>query len=126
MKIVSTMKAPKPIGPYSQGIIAGDFLFISGQVPIDPQTGKLIKDDFKKAVRTVINNIKAIVEAAGGSLRNIIKVTVYLKDMNKFKEFNDVYSEYFIEPFPTRVVVEVSNIPANSELEIEAIAFLKK
>ncbi|MGB9729814.1 MAG: RidA family protein [Thermoprotei archaeon] len=123
-KIIFTEKAPKPIGPYSQGVCASSFLFISGQIPIDPVTGQLIEGDFTTKVRRVLDNLKNIVEAAGGSLKNIIKVNVYLRDIGKFSEFNSVYSEYFLEDPPARSVVEVSNLPRGVDLEVEAIAFI--
>lgn len=123
-KIIFTEKAPKPIGPYSQGILVSSFLFISGQIPIDPTTGQLIDGDFGTKVRRVLDNLKNIVEAAGGSLKNVVKVNVYLKDMNKFSEFNSIYSEYFSNDPPARSVVEVSNLPRGVDLEVEAIAFI--
>ncbi|MEM3832960.1 MAG: RidA family protein [Thermoprotei archaeon] len=123
-KIIFTEKAPKPIGPYSQGVFASSFLFISGQIPIDPVTGQLVEGDFATKVRRVLDNLKNIVEAAGGNLRNIVKVNVYLKDMNKFGEFNSIYSEYFLDSPPARSVVEVSNLPRGVDLEVEAIAFI--
>ena len=123
-KIVFTEKAPKPIGPYSQGVVVNGWLFISGQIPIDPSTGEIVHGSFKEQVVRVLENIKAIVEAAGGTLRNIVKVTVYLRDISKFSEFNEVYSKYFSEEPPARVVVEVSNLPKGVDLEVEAIAFI--
>jgi len=124
-KVIYTPKAPKPVGPYSQGIIAGNYLFVSGQIPIDPETGEVIKGDFKTQVRRVLENIKAIVEASGASMKDVVKVTVYLKDMNKFREFNEIYKEYFKEEPPARSVVEVSNLPKNVDLEIDAIVYIK-
>ncbi|BEP17185.1 RidA family protein [Pyrofollis japonicus] len=123
-KIVYTDKAPKPVGPYSQGVVAGGWLFVAGQIPIDPETGKLVEGDFEAKVRRVLENVKAIVEAAGGSLRDVVKVTVYLRDISLFDRFNKVYSEYFSEEPPARVVVEVSNLPKGVDLEVEAIAYL--
>ncbi len=125
-KVIFTEKAPKPIGPYSQAIYAPPFLFISGQIPIDPATGQLVEGDFKVKVRRVLENLKSIVEAAGGKLNNIIKVNVYLRDLNKFSEFNSVYSEYFLDNPPARSTVEVSNLPKNVDIEIEAIAFIEQ
>ncbi len=122
-RIVYTDRAPKPIGPYSQGVKVGPWLFVSGQIPIDPATGEVIKD-FREAVKRVLENIKAIVEAAGGSLENVVKVTVYLRDVSKFGEFNEIYSQYFPKDPPARVVVEVSNLPKDVDLEIEAIAYI--
>ncbi len=124
IEAIFTDKAPRPVGPYNQGIKAGDFLFISGQIPIDPATGRLVEGEFSDKVKRVLENIKAVVEAAGGTLDDIVKVTVYIKDINLFQEFNRVYSEYFKGRPPARVVVEVSNLPLNAELEIEAIAYL--
>ena len=124
-RVIYTPKAPKPVGPYSQGIIAGNYLFVSGQIPIDPETGEVVKGDFKTQVRRVLENIKAIVEASGGSMKDVVKVTVYLKDMNKFREFNEIYKEYFKEEPPARSVVEVSNLPKNVDLEIDAIVYIK-
>ena len=122
---VYTDKAPRPVGPYSQGVLAGGcFLFISGQIPIDPSTGGLVKGDFSEKVRRVLDNVKAIVEAAGGTLDDIVKVNVYLRDIGLFHEFNKVYSEYFKGVPPARAVVEVSNLPLGVELEVEAIAYL--
>ncbi|ABM80089.1 RidA family protein [Hyperthermus butylicus] len=123
-QVVRTDKAPAPVGPYSQAILAGGWLFISGQIPIDPSTGEMVEGSFEEKVRRVLENIKAIVEAAGGSLDDIVKVTVYLRDISRFAEFNKIYSEYFRENPPARVVVEVSNLPKNAELEVEAIAYL--
>jgi len=124
-RVIYTSKAPKPVGPYSQGIIAGNYLFVSGQIPIDPETGEVIKGDFKTQVRRVLENIKAIVEASGASMKDVVKVTVYLKDMNKFREFNEIYKEYFKEEPPARSVIEVSNLPKNVDLEIDAIVYIK-
>ena len=124
-KVIYTEKAPKPVGPYSQGILINNFLFIAGQVPIDPDTGKVVEGHFKDKVRRVLENIKAIVEAAGGDIRNIVKVTVYLKDISRYGEFNEVYSEFFRDWKPARAVVGVSNLPKDLDLEVEAIAYLE-
>jgi len=123
-RVVYTPRAPRPIGPYSQGVIAGCFLFVAGQIPLDPETGSLVEGDFKARVRRVLENVKAVVEAAGGSLRDVVKVTVYLRDIRLFQEFNEVYSEYFRENPPARAVVEVSSLPRGSDVEVEAIAYL--
>lgn len=123
-KVIYTPKAPKPIGPYSQGVIVDCFLFIAGQIPLDPETGAMVEGDFKAKVRRVLENIKAIVEAAGGSLRNVVKTTVFLRDIRLFQEFNEVYSEYFKDNPPARSVVEVSSLPRGADVEVEAIAYL--
>lgn len=124
VEIIFTEKAPRPVGPYSQAIKAGCFLFIAGQIPLDPESGELVKDDFEKASRRAIENLKAIVEAAGGTLDNIVKVTVYIRDISRFGEFNKIYAEYFKHTKPARAVIEVSNLPLNAQVEIEAIAYL--
>ncbi|MEM1680279.1 MAG: RidA family protein [Sulfolobales archaeon] len=124
MKKVITDKAPRPAGPYAQGVIAGCLLFISGQIPIDPNTGELVEGDFKLKVRRVLENVKAIVEASGGSLKDVVKVTVFIRDIKLFQTFNEVYSEYFGNTAPARSLVEVSNLPRDAEVEVEAIAYL--
>ena len=123
-EVIVSEKAPKPIGPYSQAVKVGDLIFISGQIPIDPNTGEVIRGNFEEAAKTVLENIKSIVEAAGGSMDDIVKVTVYMKDLNLFSKFNEIYSRYFKGKYPARVVVEVSKIPKDVDLEVEAIAYI--
>ncbi|MEM0085521.1 MAG: Rid family detoxifying hydrolase [Zestosphaera sp.] len=125
MKYVYTDKAPKPVGPYSQGVLVGNFLFISGQLPINPLTSELVKNDFKGATKQALTNVIEIVRASGGDVRNIVKVTVYLKDIAKFSEFNEVYSELLGDHKPARAVVAVSSIPRDADLMIEAIAYIE-
>jgi len=122
--VIYTEKAPKPIGPYSQAVCVNGWLYISGQIPIDPATGRLIEGSFKDQVRRALENAKAILEASGGSLESVVKVTVYLKDMSKFQEFNEVYSEYFKQDPPARSVIGVSSLPRNAELMIDLVAYL--
>jgi len=122
--VIYTEKAPKPIGPYSQAVCVNGWLYISGQIPIDPATGRLIEGSFKDQVRRALENAKAILEASGGSLESVVKVTVYLKDMSKFQEFNEVYSEYFKQAPPARSVVGVSSLPRDAELMIDLVAYL--
>ncbi|MEM0000235.1 MAG: RidA family protein [Desulfurococcaceae archaeon] len=127
MKVaVYTEKAPKPVGPYSQAICTNGWLFLSGQIPVDPITGSPIEGDFKVKVRRVLESIKAIVEATGGTLRDIVKVTVFLRNISRFQEFNEVYKEYFSEEPPARSVVEVSGLPRDSDLEVDAVAYVGK
>ncbi|KUH32446.1 deaminase [Thermococcus celericrescens] len=122
---VFTERAPKPIGPYSQGIIAeGRLLFVSGQIPINPETGELVDGDIEEQARTAIENLLAVVEAAGGSAENVVKVTVYIRNMGDYARFNEVYNRYFSSSKPARAVVEVSNLPKGVAVEIEAIAVL--
>ena len=117
--------APKPIGPYSQALLvreARNIIFVSGQIPIDPSTGKLVEGDFKKQVEVVLKNIESILRECGANLRNVVKVTVYLTDISKYEEFNEVYMKYFSKPYPARTLIEVSRLPRNSPIEIEVIA----
>ncbi|MEM3384818.1 MAG: RidA family protein [Nitrososphaeria archaeon] len=119
--IIRTKNAPTPIGPYSQAIKAGNFLFISGQGPIDPKTGKKIVGDIKEQTRQVLENIKSILEAAGLTLENVVKVNVYLKNINDFPKMNEVYKEYFKTSPPARTTVQAIP-PADIDVEIDAIA----
>lgn len=124
-KPVESEKAPKPVGPYSQGVIAsGKILFISGQIPIDPSTGEIVREPFSRAVEVVLNNIRSIVREAGGDLDNIVKITAFLTDLSKFQEFNEVYQRFFKPPYPARTTVQVSKLPRDSVIEIEAIAII--
>ncbi len=122
---VTTPEAPSPVGPYSQGIKAGRLIFVSGQIPLDPRTGKMVEGDFKKRAERALLNALAIVEAAGGSLDSVVKVTVYLRDINRFPEFNEVYEKVMQGRRPTRAVVGVSGLPAGADIEVEMIAFLE-
>ncbi|MDI3472444.1 MAG: 2-iminobutanoate/2-iminopropanoate deaminase [Thermotogaceae bacterium] len=122
IEYIKTSKAPKAIGPYSQAIKVGEFIFVSGQIPIDPETNELIAGNIKEKTKRVIENIKSILEAAGSSLEKVVKVTIFSKDINKFSEINEVYSEYFYSHKPARSFVEVSNLPRMVDIEIEVIA----
>ena len=121
--IIYTDKAPKPIGPYSQAIKAGNFLFGSGQIPIDPKTGEIVKGDIKQQTNQVMENIKAVLEAAGMGLENIVSVFVFLRDLSLFADFNEEYSKFFAKNPPARTVVEVTNLPKGALLEISFIAY---
>lgn len=121
-KIVSTMNAPQAIGPYSQAVISGDLIFLSGQIPLDPETGKLRGSDIAAQTERVLLNIQAVVEAAGGSLADIVKTTVYLVDLKNFNEMNRVYERYFQENPPARATIQVASLPAGAMIEIEAVA----
>ncbi len=122
-KMITTSSAPAPVGPYSQAIRTGDFLYVSGQIAIDPQTGDLVQESFGDETRMVLENLKAIIEAGGSSLDDTVKVTIYLKDMNNFPEFNEIYGEYFGKSLPARACVEVSRLPKDVHIEIEAVAY---
>jgi 2-iminobutanoate/2-iminopropanoate deaminase len=120
--IITTDRAPKPVGPYSQAVRADGWLYVSGQIPIDPATGLLVDESFEKQVRTVLDTITAILEAAGSGLGQVVKVTIFLTDMERFAELNAIYTEYFGESRPARACVEVSRLPRDATVEIEAIA----
>lgn len=120
-EIVKTNRAPAPIGPYSQAVRAGNLLFISGQGPIDPKTGKKVAGDIKEQTRQVLENIKGILEAAGLKLENVVKVNVYLRNISDFPKMNEVYKEYFKENHPARTTVQATP-PADIDVEIDAIA----
>jgi len=120
-KIVSTKNAPQAIGPYSQAIQHGDFLFVSGQIAIDPQTAAIIGGDIEAQTEQVLKNVAAIIEAAGMSLQDVVKCTCFLKDMNDFARFNAVYENYFGESLPARETVEVARLPKDVRVEVSAI-----
>ncbi|MGH9698110.1 MAG: RidA family protein [Candidatus Acidiferrales bacterium] len=121
-EIISTDRGPKAIGPYSQAIRANGFIFISGQVAFDPATGQLIEGDIAKQTARVLDNLKAIVEAAGSSLDHAVKTSVFLKDMGEFAAMNEVYSRYFSKNPPARSTVEVARLPRDVRVEIDLIA----
>ena len=120
--MVYTEKAPRAIGPYSQAIQAGDLLFLSGQIPIDPKTGELIMGDIRKQTQQVLENIKGILESQRIGLQDVVKVTIFLKDMGNFSQVNEVYATYFPSSPPARSTVEVAKLPRDVDIEIEAIA----
>jgi 2-iminobutanoate/2-iminopropanoate deaminase len=125
-QIVSTSNAPSAIGPYSQAVRAGNLLFVSGQIPIDPSTGTLIADKTIQAqTRRVLQNLIAIVEAAGGSSQSIVKTTVFLRDMNDFAEMNAAYAVYFSWAPPARATVEAARLPRDVSVEIDCIALIE-
>jgi len=124
-EILFTDKAPKAIGPYSQAIKIGDFLFTSGQLPMDPNTGDLVVDDIQKETKQVLDNLKAVVEATGATLDQVVKTTIFIKDMNQFASINEVYASFFPNNPPARSCVEVARLPKDVNVEIEAIVSLK-
>lgn len=122
VKTLHTDKAPAAVGPYSQATEVNGFIFTSGQLPLVPETGELITDDIKKATARSLDNIKAILEEVGSSLDKVVKVNIFLDDINDFAAVNEVYSEYFKNHKPARSCVEVAKLPKGGLLEIEAIA----
>jgi reactive intermediate/imine deaminase len=116
-----TDAAPQAIGPYSQAVRAGDLVFISGQIPLDPVSMELVEGDFRRQVEQVVTNIEAVTSAAGGTLCQVVKVNVYLTDLAKFEVVNEVLDEFFLEPYPARAAVGVSALPKGAEVEMEAI-----
>ncbi len=121
---ISTTQAPGAVGPYSQGIMAGQFLFVSGQLPINPGTGEMVDGDIAVRAEQVFDNISAIAESAGGSLADVVKVTLFLTDMGDFQRVNEVYSRCFQSPYPARSAIQVSALPLGSNIEAEAIVYL--
>jgi 2-iminobutanoate/2-iminopropanoate deaminase len=121
-KEISTKKAPAAIGPYSQAVEKNGMLFCSGQLPVNPETGELITDDISQATHQCLKNLLAIVEAAGLSKDDVVKVNVYVKSMGNFGAVNDVYKEYFTDTKPARAFVEVKDLPKQAPIEIEAVA----
>jgi 2-iminobutanoate/2-iminopropanoate deaminase len=121
---VSTDKAPKAIGPYSQGIKVNGFVFCSGQIPANPTTGELVKGSISEQTRQSLSNVKGVIEAAGSSMARVVKCTVFLKNMDDFSEMNAEYAKWFSDPPPARAAVEVARLPKDVSIEIEAIALL--
>jgi len=122
--VVMTPRAPKPIGPYSQGMKCNGFLFLSGQVGLDPQSGEVASADIRQQTERVLENLKAVLEAAGASLHHVVKTTVFLRNMNDFPAMNEVYARYFASAPPARSTVEVSRLPKDALVEIDATAVL--
>ncbi|MEC9383373.1 MAG: RidA family protein [SAR324 cluster bacterium] len=119
---VNTSKAPAPVGPYSQAVRCGNMLFVSGQVPLDPESGELVLNSFAEQCHRVLLNLKIILEAGGSALGNVLKVTIYMQNLAQFNELNEIYSEYFDASKPARACVEVSALPKGVAVEMDAIA----
>jgi 2-iminobutanoate/2-iminopropanoate deaminase len=122
--VISTKNAPQAIGPYSQGIRAGPLVFVSGQIPIDPATGDVIKGDIRTQTRRVLENLRGVLEAAGTSLKGVVKTTIFLANMEDYGAVNEVYAEFFKDSKPARATVEASRLPKDVGVEIEAIAIV--
>lgn len=120
-KIIFTENAPKAIGPYSQAVQAGGFIYISGQVPINPESGSVVNDSIESQAHQVINNIESICKEAGRSLSDIVKITIYLTNLDYFTAVNQVMAERFQEPYPARATIEISALPLNVDIEIDAV-----
>ena len=119
---VSSQDAPKAIGPYSQAVRAGQLLFVSGQVPLDPATGQIVDGDIAAQTRRVFDNLGAVLKAGGRSFADVVRTTVFLADMNDFAAVNEVYGRYFSEPYPARATVQVARLPKDARVEIDVIA----
>ena len=122
-KIIQTDAAPAPIGPYNQAVMAGSFLFVSGQIALDPATGKMVQDQIGDETRMVMQNLKAVLEKAGMDFSHVVKTTIFLKDMNDFASVNEVYGTFFKDQFPARETVQVSRLPKDANVEISVVAF---
>ena len=121
--VISSPDAPAAVGPYSQGISAGPWLFTAGQIPLDPATGELVEGDAEAQTRRVLENLKALLNARGFDFSNVVKTTVFLVDLADFAKMNGVYSSCFNEPFPARSTIQVAALPKGARVEIEAVAF---
>ena len=123
-KPVHSDNAPKAIGTYSQAIVSGKLVFLSGQIPLDPKTMEIVSGDFEARARQVFSNLRAVARAAGGDLDNVVKLTVYLTDLGNFATVNKVMSEFFSEPYPARAALGVASLPKSADVEAEAILAL--
>jgi 2-iminobutanoate/2-iminopropanoate deaminase len=122
--VIKTNNAPEAIGPYSQGIRIGQFIYTSGQIPIDPKTNTIVGGGIKNQTKQVLENLKAVLAASGSSLQDAVKTTVFLSNMLDFTAMNEVYATYFSEPYPARSTVQVARLPKDVTIEIEVVAFL--
>ncbi len=125
-EILINEEAPKAIGPYSPAIKVGNLVFISGQLPVDSATGEIIGDDIEAQTKKSLENLKAVLKPYSINFNYLVKVTIFLKDMNDFPQVNEIYSQYFTNPFPSRSCIEVSRLPKDAQIEIEAIAYCKE
>ena len=124
MKPISTPDAPAAIGTYSQAVRAGDTVYLSGQIPLDPKSMKLVEGDFEAQAKRVFDNLRAVCRAAGGDFDRVVRVTIYLTDLAQFPKVNDLMATYFKEPFPARVTVGVASLPRGAQVEIDAVMHL--
>lgn len=120
---IQTPNAPKAVGPYSQAVRAGNYLFCSGQIPLDPQTGEIIRGDVAEQTERVLENLTAVLQADGFELQHVVKTTVFMVDLSSFVQMNEVYARYFSSSFPARSTIQVAALPKGASVEIEAVAF---
>ena len=125
-EIIISKKVPAAIGPYSSALKIGNLVFVSGQLPIDPVNGEIVEGEIEVQVKRSLENLKAVLESYSIGMENVVKTTIFLKDMNNFSRINKIYGEYFTGQFPARSCVEVSRLPKDADIEIEAIAFCEK
>ncbi|MGA8705798.1 MAG: RidA family protein [Steroidobacteraceae bacterium] len=123
-QIIQTADAPKAIGPYSQAVRVGDTVYVSGQIPLDPATGQLVSGEIETEIRRVFDNLEAIAQAAGGSLGNVVKLSVFLTDLSHFPKVNEIMSTYFSEPYPARAAIGVAALPRGARVEMECVLSL--
>jgi 2-iminobutanoate/2-iminopropanoate deaminase len=124
-RIISTDKAPSAVGPYSQGVVAGNFLFVSGQLGLDPVTKTLVTSSFEDQVKQAFSNLKSVAAAGGADLSDAVKLTLFVTDLSKFAIVNETMKQFFVEPFPARSTIEVSGLPLKGEFEVEGIFLVK-
>ena len=123
-EIIQTPDAPKAIGPYSQAVRAGETVYVSGQIPLDPGSGQLVSGDIEAEIRRVFDNLKAIAQAAGGNLSNVVKLSVFLTDLSHFPKVNEIMATYFSEPYPARAAIGVAALPRGARVEMECVLSL--
>jgi reactive intermediate/imine deaminase len=123
-EIIQTADAPKAIGPYSQAVRAGETVYVSGQIPLDPVSGQLVSGDIEAEIRRVFDNLKAIAQAAGGNLSNVVKLSVFLTDLSHFPKVNEIMATYFSEPYPARAAIGVAALPRGARVEMECVLSL--
>ena len=122
MKTISTQNAPAAIGPYSQAVDCGDYVFLSGMIPVDPKTNALVQGDIAAQANQVFQNMQAVLQAAGLSIKNVVKTTVFLRDLSHFAAVNEIYAAFFSEPYPARSCIEAAKLPKDALIECEAVA----
>lgn len=122
--VVFTDKAPRAIGPYSQAVRAGNAVYLSGQIPLEPKSGELVTGDIGQQARRVFDNLQAVAEAAGDGLKDVVRVTVYLTDLGNFAKVNEIMADYFKEPYPARATVGVAALPRGAQIEVDAVMVL--